>query len=76
MDFDISLAEILPIIIFIADEVSFTMPSQITCPSALPDKMGKNKSCIFHSSAVGLLVHCQNSTTHCLISSTFLTQDS
>jgi len=47
MDFDISLAEILPTIISIADKVSFTMQSQITCPSALPDKRGKTKVAFF-----------------------------
>jgi len=33
------------------------MPPQITCASALPDKTGKHKNCIFHSYAV--LVHCR-----------------
>jgi len=52
----------------------FTVPPQITCASALPGKTGKHENCIFHSNAV--LVHCQNSTSRCLMSSIFLTQDS
>jgi len=55
----------------------FTTPLQTTCASAksaLPDKTGKNENTIFHSNAA--LVHCQNSTCCCLISSISLTHNS
>jgi len=49
------------------------MPPQM-CASALPGKTGKHENCFFHSNDV--LVHCQNSTSCCLISSVFLIHDS
>jgi len=51
-----------------------TSKAQITCASALHGRTGKHKNCIFQTNAV--LVHCQNSTSRCLISSIFLTHDS
>jgi len=69
-DFDIFLVEMLPIK---QSKRWFTMPPQITCASALPGKMGKHESCIFHSNAV--LRHCLNPTS-CLISSIFFTYES
>ena len=61
----------------VTDKVSnqrrYTMPPQITCAFALPNKTGKYENFIFHSNAI--LVHCQNSTSRCLISSIFLTHD-
>jgi len=48
------------------------MPPQITCASALPVKKGKHENCIF---SLAVLVHCENSTSRCLISSVFLTHD-
>jgi len=71
MDFDIFLAEMLPI-------KSAKMPPQTTCASALPVKTGKHENHIFHS--IGLccthnaLVRClperkQLSSVMCLIAS-------
>jgi len=51
MDFDIFLAEMLPVKLPIK-KTFFTMPCQITCASALPGKMGKQEHCIFPSNAV------------------------
>jgi len=45
------------------------MPPQITCASALPGKKWNTKIAFFTRA----LVHCQNVTNCCLISSTFLT---
>ena len=56
----------------VTDKVSNQkMPPQITCATALHDKTGKHKNCIFDSNDV--LVHSLNSTS-CLIIS--LTHDS
>ena len=44
----------------------------ITCASAVTDKTGNTKIAF----PLALLVHCQNSTSPCLISSIFLTHDS
>jgi len=63
----IFLAEMLPI--KQAIKRCFTTPAQITCASALPDKTENTKI----SFPLAVLVHCQNSTTRCLISSLVLT---
>jgi len=53
----------------VTDKVSnqqiFTMPPQMTCASALPDKTGTHEHCIFTQMLV--LVYFQNSTSRCLI---------
>jgi len=68
----IILAQILPIKQGIKRH--FTIPAQISCASVLS---GKRETQKWHFSlAVGLLAHCQNSTSCCLISSVFLTHDS
>jgi len=63
----IFLAEMLPM--NQAIKRRFTMPPQITCASALPDKMGKHENRIFHWNAAS--VHCQNSARRSFISSVF-----
>jgi len=43
------------------------MPPQVAWASALPGKKGNTKIAF----SLAVLVHCQNSTSHCFISSIF-----
>jgi len=61
MDYDICLAEMLPI--KQAIKRRFSMPPQVTCASALPVKMGKHENHIFHS--IGLC-YTHNAPVRCL----------
>jgi len=51
----------------------FTMPPQITRASVLPGKTRNTKIALF---TLAVLVHYQNSSSRCLISSVFLIHDS